>query len=476
MPEAADSGSASCARYSVDEKTTYAPVTLVVDDDHEIRASLVSLLEADGHVVREAGDGRTALDMLEREDVDLLLLDLNIPRLTGLQLLHELEEKHVYQPTVIISGHGTIPQTVDAMRLGVLDFLEKPLDLQQFLATVRKVVEQARSRPRHNRSAAEIRERFGMVGTCHAMQRVYDWIDLASGNTAKVLILGETGTGKELVARAIHGNSARTEAAFVPLNCAALPSELIENELFGHDRGAYTGAVSGQRGRFEQAHRGTLFLDEIGDMSLVTQAKVLRALEDSFIQRVGGERVTNVDVRLIGATSRDLQLEVQEGRFREDLYYRLNVITIRLPPLRKRIEDIPTLVQYYFHEFCRANGRTLELTPGAVATLTAYPWPGNIRELRNVIERVVLGRHHGIVDAGVVTAALEGRWLDAPEPPAEPTLREVREHTDRAYIRQTLIRHGWSIKNTALELGINRTYLWRMMRRLGIEAEVSDGA
>jgi two-component system, NtrC family, nitrogen regulation response regulator NtrX len=452
---------------AIEERSVTGATVLVVDDDPDIRESLAEIFEREGHSVREAGDGRTALERLDREEIDLVLLDLEIPRVSGIEILQRMAEKHLDIPVIIVSGTGTIPVAVRALRLGALDFLEKPLDIERIRDAARRALERMRRRPGRNRSAAEAWERYGMIGTSAGMQRVYEWIDRAAGSRATVLVLGESGTGKELVARAVHTRSPRGRGPYVAFNCAATPETLIDSELFGHAAGAFTGARGSHRGRFAQASGGSLFLDEVGDMSLMMQAKVLRVMEEGRVQPVGAERPAEVDVRLVAATHRDLRADVDAGRFREDLYYRLNVITIRLPPLRSRIEDIAPLA----HHFLRLGGaedpRPLSFSPAALAVLGAHRWPGNVRELRNVVERLVVSCSRERID----TADVEDVLHDAPpeEEPAGEGLRALRDRVERAYIVQTLEATGWRIQETAARLGIDRTYLWKLMRRLGIE-------
>jgi two-component system nitrogen regulation response regulator NtrX len=355
------------------------------------------------------------------------------------------------------------------MKLGAYDFLEKPLQPEHTLLTLRNALEQLEHRRTRERSSREALARYSMVGSSPAICAVYESIDRASATRAKVLIIGESGTGKELVARAIHRNSRRAAGPFVALNCAALPDNLIESELFGHARGAFTGATLAHKGKFEQAHRGTLFLDEIGDMALATQAKLLRALEEQQVQRVGAESAVPVDVRLLAATNCDLESRVREGSFREDLFYRLNVLTIHVPPLRQRREDIPEIAAFYLARFAKEHDcRITPLNASASAALIAYDWPGNVRELRNAIERLVLFADDRPLDGSQVRSAIKQQRPGGTRDVSD--LRQARDAFEREFIVRTLEDHGWRIHETAAALGINRSHLWKKMRQFGIES------
>jgi len=447
---------------------------LIVDDDPHIRESLREILEHDGYVALEAGDGKTALDLLNQERIDLLLLDLELPRVSGMSVLQEIADRRLDIPVVIISGYGSVPKAVSTMKLGAYDFIEKPLDAQKTLLTARSALEQQSRRRERVRSLREAWDRYGMVGSAPAMQRVYQSIDRAAATQAKVLLVGETGTGKEIVARAIHRNSSRADQPFVAVNCAAIPETLIESELFGHVEGAFTGAHRPHRGKFEQADGGTLFLDEIGDMSLMTQAKVLRALESGEIHRVGGEKLVNVDVRLVAATNKDLGREVDEGNFREDLFYRLSVITIHTPPLRERRNDIPELVRHFLGLYSEENGMgSRELTSAAMSLLVERDWPGNVRELGNAVERLVVLGESPLIDAREVRAALRTNVFEDEEL-SFASLREAREQFEREFITASLVAHEWKIQETANALEINRSHLWKKMKQLGISASEAE--
>jgi len=445
------------------------PTVLIVDDDPHVRESLKEILDYAGHAAEEAGDGKAALDLLSRKPVDLVLLDLDLPRVPGLDVLRRTAAEHPEVPVVIISGKGTIRTAVEATKLGAYDFLEKPLEAERTLLTVRNALEKALLLRQRDRLLEEARERYRMVGSSPAMQGIYRLIDKAAGSQSKVLIVGEHGTGKEMIARAIHHNSSRAAGPFVAVNCAAIPEALIESELFGHEKGAFTGASTSHRGKFEQANGGTLFLDEVGDMSLMTQAKTLRALAEGVIERVGGDRPIEVDVRVIAATNKDLVAEMAEGNFREDLFYRLNVITIEVPPLRERRDDIPDLIDHFLALFCQENGvPEKRLARGAYSVLVKHAWPGNVRQLRNVIERLVVLSDGATINAREATQALKTLPSHC-QPAGYPTLREAREEFERDFILKTLVSHDWKMQETAAALGIERSHLWKKMKRYGIE-------
>ena len=454
---------------SPEAPVTYSDRILVVDDDPFVRESLREILEHHGYEVLEAGDGKTALDILDQEPLELLLLDLQLPRVSGMEVLRQVADRQLDIRVVIISGEGSIPTAVRTMKLGAYDFIEKPLDAQKTLLTIQAAIEELSRRRSRVRSEEEVRSRYGMCGTSQAMQSVYETIDRAAATRAKVLVLGESGTGKEMVARAIHRLGPRSKERFVAINCAAIPEDLIESELFGHVEGAFTGARASHKGRFEQADTGTLFLDEVGDMSLMTQAKVLRAIEESQVQRVGGEHPIDVDVRIIAASNRALAADVQEGNFREDLYYRLSVIKLTIPPLHQRREDIRELAEYFLDLCSRENDvGAPPLTPAATTVLVEHDWPGNVRELRNVIERLVVFDDGGKIGPNDVRAAIETD--ESPDSPDRPTdLREARSRFEREFITASLLAHDWRIQDTAESLGINRSHLWKKMRQLNIE-------
>jgi len=365
-------------------------IVLIVDDERSIRNSLRDILEYEKFQVDEAEDGASALEKVKGKTYDLVLCDIKMPRMDGIEVLEKILEISDI-PVVMISGHGSIDTAVEAIKMGAFDYISKPLDLNRLLVTVRNALDRTSLVKETKALKRKINQSYEMVGQSLAMQQIRDLISKVSPTDARVLIAGENGTGKELVARAIHENSQRVSGPFVEVNCAAIPSELIESQLFGHEKGSFTSAIKQRKGDFEQAAGGTLFLDEIGDMSLSAQAKVLRALQESKITRVGGEKEIPVDVRVIAATNKNLSEEIQKGNFREDLYHRLSVIVFHVPPLRDRKDDIPLLVSHFSEEICAGQGKnTVAFDKEAIEALKQLPWTGNIRELRNVVERLII--------------------------------------------------------------------------------------
>ncbi len=440
---------------------------LVIEDQPDHRQSLVEILGFHGYRTLEAADGKTGIQLLGRESPELALLDLKLPDMDGLDVLRWARTNVPDVPIVLISGYGTVAAAVEATKLGAVDFLEKPLRAERVLLTIEKALRESRLRWERNRLVEKIRSQYAIVGTSAALQHVLSLVRRAAACDSRVLITGESGTGKELVAKAIHHNSARAAGPFVPVNCAAIPQGLIESELFGHRKGAFTGAYESRTGRFLQANRGTLFLDEIGDMDPAVQAKVLRVLDDRIVQPIGSSEFVRVDVRVIAATNRDLREEIERGRFRSDLFYRLDVLTIHIPPLRERREDIPVLLDYYLQRFCEENKLpTKRLDPGAASTLLEYDWPGNVRELRNVVEKLVVLTDDNVITQQDVLAALEVDFVQSG--PLRP-LREARREFEREYIRKALVANDWHMTRTAQQLGVERSYLWKIMRKYGIE-------
>jgi two-component system nitrogen regulation response regulator NtrX len=442
---------------------------LIVDDDLYVRESLREILSDSGYAIEEAADGKIALDILAQRPVELMLLDLDLPRVSGMEVLRKVTSNFPEIGVVIISGKGTIQLAVEATKLGAYDFLEKPLEAQRTLLTVRHAVEKFLLVRQRNRLLEETKARYRMIGAGAAMQRIYRLIDKAAFSQSKVLILGENGTGKELIARAIHHNSARSSEPFVTVNCAAIPENLIESELFGHQKGAFTGAYVSHKGKFEQANRGTLFLDEIGDASPLLQAKILRALEDGVIERVGGEQPIPIDVQVIAATNKDLHQQTIDGSFREDLYFRLNVIVIEAPPLRERREDIPLLIDFFMKQ-CIEQKRLLpkKLDLGVMKILTAHDWPGNVRELHNVIERMMVLSENEVITARDANIALHKNDPELENSIFKPLL-QAREQFERDYILKALVIQNWKIHETAAMLGIERSHLWKKMKQYHIE-------
>jgi len=443
---------------------------LIVDDEPAIQASLRGVLEDEGYRVSAVGSGADALRFLADELPDLTFLDIWMEGLDGLETLAGIRRLRPDAVVVMISGHGTIETAVKATRLGAWDFIEKPLALEKTLVTAARALEHARLARENTALRETLGQRTEIIGESAAIRGLREQIATAAPTTGRVLVHGENGSGKELVARAIHAGSARRAGPFVEVNCAAIPEELIESELFGHEKGAFTGAHARRRGKFELADGGTLFLDEIGDMSLKTQAKVLRALEERAFERVGGKDTIRVDVRVIAASNRDLEGLIRAGRFRDDLYYRLNVIPIEVPPLRERRDDVPALVDHFVALFCAENGKRPKTLSGeALAYFLAYDWPGNVRELRNMLERLVIMAPGDVIDADDLPAPLRPKdTLPAGAEPRERPLREARDNFERAYILAELRANDWNMTRTAERLGIERSHLYRKIKAYGI--------
>jgi len=449
---------------------------LVVDDDESIRSSISMILEYEGYAVLLAKDGVSALRECEPSRLDAVLLDVKMPGMDGIEVLERMRERDQDLPVIMISGHGMIETAVEATKKGAFDFLEKPLDRDRLLLVVRNAVEQ-RSLLREFRKVREATEkRDRILGESPPIRKILETIERVGPTDARVLITGENGTGKELVARALHRASRRSRGPFVEVNCAAIPTELIESELFGHEKGAFTGATSQYIGKFEQADGGTIFLDEVGDMSLAAQAKVLRTLEEGKIERVGGRGLIPVDVRVIAATNKDLLEQIEKGNFREDLYHRLNVIPIHVPPLRERKEDIPVLAEYFVQDVCERNGMPRKsLTRNALLALERKEWRGNVRELRNVIERLVIMTPRATIDESDVAALVptaRSEFEDILH--TSTTFQDFKERAERAFIKYQLDLHKWNISRTAEALQIQRSHLYTKMRRYGLLKEDSS--
>src|SRR3989441_3210226 len=407
---------------------------LIVDDEPAIQSTLRGVLEDEGYRVTAVGTGDDAVALLADEVPDLVFLDIWMPGRDGLETLAEMKRLRPDATVVMISGHGTIETAVKATRLGAYDFIEKPLSLEKILLTVTRALDHARLEHENQTLKERLGERSEIIGESTVIRALREQIATAAPTNGRVLIYGENGSGKELVARAIHAMSSRHEHAFVEVNCAAIPEELIESELFGHEKGAFTGALARRRGRFELADRGTLFLDEIGDMSVKTQAKVLRALEEQAFERVGGRETIKVDVRVIAASNRDLAALVGAG-FREDLYYRLNVIPIEVPPLRARKDDIPLLIDHFIRIVCVENGKRAKAISGeALAYFMTYDWPGNVRELRNMVERLVIMVPRDVIDVDDLPVPLRTKEAAGVGEGHGRALREARANFERAYI------------------------------------------
>ena len=446
------------------------PRILLVDDEAGVRSALSGVLRDENYFVDAVDSGEACLEKAARGAYDAIVLDIWLPGMDGLATLQKLRERRVDAPVIMISGHGNIESAVRAIKMGAFDFVEKPLSLEKTVLAVTNAVRQRRLEDENRKLRATVGRRETIVGQSYAIVQLQEQIAMAAPTNGRVLIYGENGTGKELVAKSIHSLSRRRSGPFIEVNCAAIPEELIESELFGHMRGAFTGATADRRGKFEAADGGTLFLDEIGDMTLKTQAKVLRALQEQIVEPVGGSSSVKVDVRVIAATNKDLPVEIRAGRFREDLYFRLNVIPIFVPPLRDRESDVTLLAEHFVAEFAREYGRRPKrLDPAAAAGLRRYRWPGNVRELRNVIERLMI-MVPGDTIALSDLAFLDGGAVSGADPASTPALplHEARERFERDYIVRALAAQHGNISRTAEILGVERSNLYRKMRAFGI--------
>ena len=444
---------------------------LIVDDEANTLASLSRAFRLAGHEAVVCDNAGKALELAKSQKFDLILSDVVMPGKDGLSLLEELKTQGVSTPVVMMSGQAHIEMAVRATRLGALDFLEKPISTEKLLLTVENAL---RLRRLENENT-QLRQRLGkheIVWQGEAMGRVMAQIERVAASETRVCILGETGTGKELVARTLHERSGRAAGPFVTLNCAAVPSELIESELFGHEKGSFTGAAGRHVGKFEQAERGTIFLDEIGDMPLHMQAKLLRVLEEGEVERIGGEKPVRVDVRVLVATHRDLEGQVKEGKFRQDLFHRVYVFPLVLPPLRERREDIPALIEHFAAQVSAQNGwKSVPFSSEAIAELQAQPWPGNVRELRNMVERLMLLAPHGEVDVQTVRLALPGAPVGATSAGATGTgaLAERVQQFERDVILAELKRHQYNVTSAAKALHLERSHLYKKAEQLGID-------
>jgi len=466
------------------------PKVLVIDDESAIRDSLKMILEYEDYQFVGAAGGQDGLAAVQRERPDIVLLDIKMPGMDGLEVLKQLHALDETLPVVMISGHGTTSTAVEAVRSGAVDFLDKPLSSERVIVTLQNVLRQSELRTENRDLKIAMESKYEIVGQSPALRTVLESVTRAAPTNATVLLLGESGVGKELVARTIHRNSPRAGQRFVQVNCAAIPEELIESELFGHEKGSFTGATEKQVGKFEQADRGTIFLDEVGDMSQKTQAKVLRVLQEQEVERLGSARTIKVDVRVIAATNKNLEEAIERGEFREDLYFRLNVIPIVVPPLRERREDIPRLVQHFAKRTAEEhNLKPKRFDQAALDALQRYRWRGNIRELRNTVERLMIMTPADVIRVDDLPVDLrngDGQRTFVPEAaaaapkageaqPASPTtLREFKDAAERAYLVQKLRENAWNISKTAEIIDTPRSNLYKKLEQYGIKQEV-DG-
>jgi len=444
---------------------------LIVDDEAGIRESLCSILAEEGYRPEAVASAEEALAIVDRGGVDIVLMDIWLPGMDGMEALERLQASPRPPVVVMITGHGNIETAVRATKLGAFDFIEKPLSLEKIIVVIKNSMARLRLEEENRRLRAELEQRYQVIGESVPMKALRQQIAVTAPTNGRVLIYGESGTGKELVAHALHVASRRSNQPFVEVNCAAIPEELIESELFGHIKGSFTGASEDKTGKFQKADGGTLFLDEVGDMSLKTQSKVLRVLEEQRFEPVGSNAAVKVDVRVIAATNKKLEEEIARGSFREDLFYRLNVIPFSVPPLRERPEDIPILARFFLSEFSSAYGRrTKELSSAALDVLMRYPWPGNVRELRNLIERLVIICPQQRIEPQHLPPEVFRGAARSPQQPYS-TLHEARSAYEREFILRKLQENQWNMTHTAAALGLERSHLYRKMKTLGISAE-----
>jgi two-component system nitrogen regulation response regulator NtrX len=452
---------------------TPQPRVLVVDDESGIRESLASILSDEGYSVSSAASAEEALERASAHDFEVILLDVWLPGIDGLEALSRMQAFTRPPSVIMISGHGTIETAVRATKLGAFDFIEKPLSLEKIIVLVRNAVAQRRLQDENQSLRSELRHRYQVIGDSVPMKALRQQIAVTAPTNGRVLIYGESGVGKELVARSLHAASLRSKGPFVEVNCAAIPEELIESELFGHLKGSFSAASEDKIGKFEKANGGTLFLDEVGDMSLRTQSKVLRVLEEQRFEPIGSGQTMTVDVRVLAATNKNLETEISRGAFRQDLFYRLNVIPFFVPPLRDRVKDIPVLANHFLQEFSVAYGKKIrELSDASMDVLLRYPWPGNVRELRNLVERLVIVCPQARIEPHHLPPEL---FRGAAESPHQPynTLHEARSAYEREFILRKLQEHRWNMTQTASALGLERSHLYRKMKSLGIAAPES---
>ena len=452
---------------------------LVIDDEENIRKSLRMILEYEGYTLLEAGDGEEGLAKLDESvGVEIVLLDIKMPGgKDGLEVLKEIKRKPYSPEVIMISGQGTIQTAVEASKSGAFEFLEKPLHRDRVLLSIRNALNQNKLQRENLDLKKKAEKRYELIGSHPLMKKLWKEIQTAAPTNATVLIYGESGTGKELIARAIHANSLRAKENFVQVNCAAIPEELIESELFGHEKGSFTGATERKTGKFEQADGGTIFLDEVGDMSLKTQSKVLRVLEEGEVQKVGSNKINKVDVRVIVATNKDLKKEIEKRNFRDDLYFRLNVVPLYSPALREKREDIPLLVEYFCRNFAEENNFKLKkFSPEAVEAMIRYPWKGNVRELKNIIERLLIMTDKDAIDKKDLPDQVRGEGqISLPDAAKVQTLKDFRDLAEKDFILAKLEENNWNISQTAREIDTPRSNLYKKLEQYGIKITAGVG-
>ncbi|HPC73286.1 MAG TPA: sigma-54 dependent transcriptional regulator [Syntrophales bacterium] len=447
---------------------------LVVDDEESICRSLEGILSDEGYEVLTAKSGEEALKTIEEEQPDLILLDIWLPGIDGIDVLKNVKQEHPQIQVIMMSGHGTIETAVKATKLGAFDFIEKPLSLEKVVLIVNHALDLIRLEEENKLLKMKAHSDYELVGQSKAVKDLKEIIQIVAPTNAWILIMGENGTGKELVARSIHLQSRRAKRTLVEVNCAAIPEELIESELFGHERGAFTGATTKKRGKFELAHEGTIFLDEVGDMSAKAQAKILRILQEKKFERVGGTKILETDVRVLAASNKDLEKEMEEGRFRQDLYYRLHVIPLTIPPLRERKEDVQPLIEHFIKTFCTKEGIAPKtMTDEAVSRMMEHNWPGNVRELKNIIERLVIMSPSEIITARDIPPFVrEGETSnDNRAVFAHQSYRDARVDFERQFITRKLEENEWNVSKTADAIGLERSNLHRKIKLHGLEAK-----
>jgi DNA-binding NtrC family response regulator len=449
---------------------------LVIDDEKSILDLLSVVFEKEGYIVKTSLSATRAVELMGNEDFDIIISDIKMPRMSGMELLRYVRENRPDIPIVMITAYGTIKQAVEALKAGAMDYIVKPFDVEELKIIVAQGLEKKRLKEENLFLKKELKEKYdfeNMIGKSKVMQEIYDLIEKVAGTDSTVLVTGESGTGKEIAARSIHYMSTRRERAFVSINCGALPENLLESELFGHVKGSFTGAIVNKKGMFEIAEKGTLFLDEVSEMSPWTQVKLLRALQDKRIRRVGGTEEIPVDVRIIGASNQDLKKSIKEGNFREDLFYRLNVISFEMPPLRKRKEDIPLLVTHFLEKYCNGMGRQMKrIAPEVFGVLESYPWPGNVRELENAIERVVAIEERGTITKGSLPKEmLQPDDKQEVAPSLEPgfDLNAVLDEISSGYVQQALQFSRGNLKEAANILGVNYRSLRYLVEKHGLK-------